>query len=92
MCGEDYCDIDFDESDDWDTYDVVVEEVVRKIVHVYAKDAESAKKYLTEFVGLDKIDMEKDIDEYERNVTKVEESGVASHDYAVPSDLYEWWW
>ena len=36
--------------------------------------------------------MEKDIDEYERNVTEVEESGVASHDYAVPSDLYEWWW
>lgn len=88
-CGEDYCKIDFNEDcpyKDYETYGLTIEETVRKVIHVLAKDAESAELYLTEL--LDEIDMEKDIDEYKKSITLVEESDSIA-DYTVPLEWYE---
>lgn len=89
-CGEDFCEIeDFNEDypyKDYETYDVTVAEMVKKVIRVFAKNAESAKAYLLDH--LDEIDMERDIDDYDKSITLVEESDSIA-DYTVPLEWYE---
>lgn len=87
---DDYDDADEEfelEDDGYRWYEAEVTETVTKIVRVMAKDKDSAKGYIEECV-LSDIDMEKDIDEYTRKVTAIEESDPVDAEYRVP----EWWY
>ena len=86
---DDYDDADeeFELEDGYRWYEAEVTETVTKIVRVMAKDKDSAKAYLEE-CALSDIDMEKDIDEYNRKVAAVEETDPVDAEYRVP----EWWY
>ena len=75
--------------DEYDVYDIEVIETVTKVTSIFAKDEESAKKYF-EDLYLDKFDMEKNIDSYEKTITvyKPDESGRSTADYTVPLWFY----
>ena len=68
-------------------YEAEVTEKVTKIVRILAKDEESAKTYLED--NISEIDMEKNIDEFTRSVTLVEETDPVDVDFKVPEEMYE---
>ena len=76
-----------DSYEDYECYELEVTETVVKTVSVFAKDPESAKKYLETFI--DDIDMKSGIDEYKKTVTVAEECGKSTFDYTVPLWWYE---
>lgn len=93
-------DVDFDDDDfgeaeeadlndpyrDYMTFDLTVEETAKKHIRVYAENQDDAKRYITEVIGIENIQMT-DIDEYEKEITFVEEDeGIP--DYTVPPGLY----
>lgn len=67
----------------YSTYEVGISENVVKHVRVYAPNAETAGKYITDFVGLDNINMD-DIDEYHKTITYTTEAPEEDADYTVP--------
>ena len=71
--------------EDYDLWDVEITESVKKVIHVGAKDAKSAKEYVES--QLDSIDMSKDIEEYKKTVIAIE-SGGSDADMTVPL----WWY
>ena len=74
--------------EDYDIYDVVVTETVKKKVAVFAKDAKSAQKWVEDTM-LDSMDMERDIEEYTRTAKVTDDEGSTSFDETVPLWWYE---
>lgn len=72
--------------EDYNWYELEVAETAVKIVRVLAKTKESAEEYLQD--KLDEIDMDKDIDSYEKEIRLVEECEPVDCDYEVP----KWWY
>lgn len=77
-----------DPYEDYDVYDVVITEIVKKKVAVYAKDAKSAQEWV-EGSLLDEMDMEHDVEEVKRTAEGMEEVGSTSYDVTVPLWWYE---
>ena len=88
--------IEFDEIEDDDdgeapdnpyegysTYEVSIAETMIKAVRVFAPDADKAKEYITDFVGLDNIEMT-DIEEYKKLVVSVVDAPGEEPDYTYP--------
>lgn len=73
--------------EDYETYEVTVVEMVKKVFRCWAKDAESAEEYV--HIGLMDIDMERNIDKYDRYIETVEKCDPGTCDFTVPLSWYE---
>ena len=73
--------------EDYETFEVVVKETVKKNYKVWAKDPESAKEYVDTY--LNELDMAHGIDEYDICVDSVEECEPGTCDFTVPLRWYE---
>jgi hypothetical protein len=70
--------------EDYDLYDVEITETVTRKISVFAKDAKSAREYIESL----NIDMQTNIDEYERSTTVADWCGSSDADYTVPLEWY----
>lgn len=73
--------------EDYEIFDVIITETVKKKIAVFAKDEKSALEYVEDTI-LNSIDMEHDVEEYDRKA-EIFDSGSTSYDHTVPLWWYE---